>query len=100
MLTRRTFVSAAALAGARPSAAAPRAQVESIEVISLQPEYYCGWSTLARRMNGELLVAYSGGREQHVCPFGRVELIRSSDGGRKWSWPQVLMDSPIDDRDA
>jgi hypothetical protein len=68
--------------------------------ISLHPQHYHGWSTLVRRKNGELLVAYSGGREAHVCPFGRVELIRSSGAGQHWSWPEVLMDSMIDDRDA
>ena len=36
----------------------------------------------------------------HVCPFGRVEWMRSRDGGRTWSWPEVLLDSPIDDRDS
>jgi hypothetical protein len=80
--------------------AEPRARVESIEVISHQPELYCGWPTLARRANGELIAVWSGGRERHVCPFGRVEMMRSRDGGRTWSWPQVLMDTPIDDRDA
>jgi Neuraminidase (sialidase) len=27
-------------------------------------------------------------------------MMRSRYGGRTWSWPQVLMDTPIDDRDA
>ena len=71
-----------------------------IETISMQPAYYHGWPTMARRRNGSLLLVCSGGREQHVCPFGRVELMRSGDGGRTWTWPEVLMDSPIDDRDA
>jgi hypothetical protein len=74
--------------------------VEGIVTISQQPEFYHGWPTLLRRSNGELLVACSGGREAHICPFGRVELIRSSDGGNTWSWPEVLLDTPIDDRDA
>jgi len=77
-----------------------RARVESIAIISRQPGYYHGWPTLAARRNGELLLAYSGGREAHVCPFGRVELMRSRDAGRHWSWPEVLLDSPIDDRDS
>jgi sialidase-1 len=78
-----------------------RAQrIESIVTISRQPEYYHGWPTVALRRNGELLLAYSGGREAHVCPFGRVELMRSQDGGRHWSWPEVIWDSPIDDRDS
>jgi len=72
----------------------------SRKVISVQPDYYHGWPTVALRRNGELLIAYSGGREAHVCPFGRVELIRSEDEGRTWTWPEVILDSPIDDRDA
>jgi sialidase-1 len=66
-----------------------------------QPEkHYVGWPTLIRTRKGELLAAYSGGREAHVCPFGRVEFIRSADEGRTWSRPQVILDTPIDDRDA
>ncbi|WP_339911571.1 sialidase family protein [Symmachiella dynata] len=80
--------------------AGPKAVVESTEVISKTPEYYHGWPTLARRADGELLLVYSGGREHHVCPFGRVELMRSHDGGKTWSWPRVVLDGPIDDRDA
>src|SRR4030095_2883832 len=50
--------------------------------------------------SGELLVVYSGGRESHVCPFGRVELMSSRDQGTTWSWPRPLLDSALDDRDA
>ncbi len=82
------------------AAAASAASLPRTAVFSPQPEFYCGWPTLARRRSGELLVVWSGGREQHVCPFGRVEMMRSCDDGRTWSWPEVLMDSPIDDRDA
>lgn len=86
------------LAGAAISA--PNAKVEEIRAIGPQPRYYPGWPTLARTRSGHLFAAYSGGREQHVCPFGRVEIVRSTDNGRTWSWPQVVMDTPIDDRDA
>lgn len=98
-MTRRSFLSATAIA-ASPLSATPRARVENIKTISQQAEYYHGWPTLLRRKNGQLIVAYSGGREDHVCPFGRVEIIRSSDDGETWSWPEIVMDSPIDDRDA
>ena len=97
---RRDFICAAAPAAMLSAQTAARGRVESIEMISRQPEYYHGWPTLAARRNGELLLAYSGGRDAHVCPFGRVELMRSRDGGRRWSWPEVVLDSPIDDRDC
>jgi len=74
--------------------------IEENRVISWKPPLFHGWPTLARKKNGELLLAFSGGREAHVCPFGRLELMRSSDNGRTWGWPQVIYDSPGDDRDA
>jgi len=70
------------------------------KTISWFPNLYHGWPTLTRRSNGELLLVYSGGREAHVCPFGRVELTRSSDEGETWSFPRVVLSGPIDDRDA
>lgn len=89
-----------AFTGIGASPAAPRFTIEEIRTISWKPPLYHGWPTLARRSNGELLLVFSGGRESHVCPFGRVELMRSQDDGRTWRWPQVLLDGPIDDRDA
>ena len=80
--------------------AAPTIEVLETRVISRQPQDYHGWPTVARRRNGQLLLVCSGSREQHVCPFGRVELMVSSDQGKTWGWPQVLLDSAIDDRDA
>jgi sialidase-1 len=77
-----------------------KSTVHETRVISKQPKKYHGWPTLTRRANGELLVVCSGGREAHVCPFGRVELMRSKDDGKTWTWPRVLLDGPIDDRDA
>lgn len=82
------------------AASAPRAEINDLRVISWKPPLYHGWPTLTRRKNGELLLAFSGGREAHVCPFGRLELMRSKDDGRNWGWPQVIHDCPIDDRDA
>jgi hypothetical protein len=104
--TRRHLLkTAAAGAGAvlihsRRATATPRATVGEASVISHQPEIYHGWPTLTRRRNGQLLVVWSGGREAHVCPFGRVEMMRSDDDGQSWTWPRVLLDSAIDDRDA
>lgn len=95
-----TAAAAVGLATASLSRAAPASRLLDTRVISQLPEYYHGWPTLARRSNGELLVVCSGGREHHVCPFGRVDLIRSKDSGQTWSYPRVVLDGPIDDRDA
>jgi sialidase-1 len=84
----------------RAVAAAPKALIHETKVISHQPELYHGWPTVARRRSGELLLVYSGGRERHVCPFGRLELMRSRDEGKTWSWPCVILDPGIDTRDA
>lgn len=103
--TRRSFLTASAIgAGAlfvgRRAAAAPRAALLDTSVISLDDRHYHGWPTVARRKNGQLVAVCSGGREQHVCPFGRVDLFVSNDSGRTWSWPRTLLDSDLDDRDA
>ena len=90
----------AALGTSGRVSAAPRAEMHETKVISHLPDHYHGWPTLARRRSGQLLLVCSGGREAHVCPFGRVDLMRSDDGGGTWSWPRVVMDGPIDDRDA
>ena len=81
-------------------AAKPLAKVLSIKVVSLRSNIYHGWPTLALRHNGQLLLVCSGGREMHVCPFGQVELMRSDDDGKTWTFPRVLLDLAIDDRDA
>lgn len=78
----------------------PSLTVGPIRTISQSPELYCGWPTLTRRSNGQLILVWSGGREHHVCPFGRVDMMRSDDGGETWSWPRTLLDGAIDDRDA
>jgi hypothetical protein len=84
----------------RPEARPVQAVVDEVRTISRRPESYHGCPTLTRRRNGDLLLVCSGGREAHVCPFGRVELMSSTDNGRSWSEPRVLWDGPIDDRDA
>lgn len=104
--TRRGFLqTAAALAissrvGSAADRPAPEAVIESIDTISFQPHLYAGWPTLTRRENDELLLVWSGARESHVCPFGQVHMMRSRDGGQSWTFPRVLIDNAIDDRDA
>lgn len=73
--------------------------VDSITIISKDDSYH-GWPTVIRCAKGELLTVSSSGREEHVCPFGKVRLQRSTDDGATWSAPEVLVDGPLDDRDA
>ena len=106
-MTRRSMMSATA-AGVvsglaeriQADSKAPAITVHEIRTISEQSDRYHGWPTLICRREGELLVVCSGGRASHVCPFGRVELIRSSDDGNSWSYARTILDGPIDDRDA
>jgi hypothetical protein len=106
-LNRRQWLRGTAVAAsysvwgiASRAVAAPKVEIRETKVISHRPNLYHGWPTLARRAGGQLLLVCSGGREAHVCPFGRVELMRSDDDGATWGWPRVVMDSAIDDRDA
>ncbi|MEM9587019.1 MAG: sialidase family protein [Planctomycetota bacterium] len=89
------------LFGAGPSDTSRlKIEVDEVRTISQTTDLYCGWPTMTRRRNGQLVVVWSGGRESHVCPFGRVEMMRSDDDGETWTWPRTLLDGPIDDRDA
>jgi hypothetical protein len=75
-------------------------QVEDIWAIEAPGAGYASAPTLTKTQNGELMAVYSGGRKHHVCPFGQVHLITSRDEGKTWTWPRVLIDGAIDDRDA
>jgi hypothetical protein len=79
---------------------AQTAQVLETKSITPSEEPYAGWPTVARRANGELWVSWSGGRDGHVCPMGQVRAMTSKDDGATWTYPRVLLDSPIDDRDS
>ncbi len=70
------------------------------KVLLKQPENYLAWPTIGQTRSGEILVVFSGDRETHVCPYGKNQLIRSSDGGDTWSDPETVNNSPLDDRDT
>lgn len=63
------------------------------------PGKFGAWPSIAQTADGELLVVFSGDRKQHVDPYGKTLLVRSDDSGQSWSAPQVIIDSPLDDRD-
>ncbi|WP_215542250.1 sialidase family protein [Amycolatopsis sp. CA-230715] len=53
---------------------------------------------LVRLRDGSLFAAYREGAG-HVGMDGRLLSVTSTDGGRTWSAPRVLLDTPYDDRD-
>jgi len=75
------------------------ATIISTRPICREPGRYSAWPTITKTKEGELLVVFSGDRDLHVCPWGKIEMIRSSDDGRTWTDPEVILDTPVDDRD-
>lgn len=75
-------------------------KIGTVELIFEQDGKYVGWPTVLCRKSGELLVVFSGHRNGHICPYGKVQMIRSKDGGKSWSVPETLVNSPLDDRDS
>ncbi len=61
---------------------------------------YFGWPSIVQMDNGTLVVAASGLRNDHVCPFGRSVICTSTDDGKQWTSPTVVNDLPLDDRDT
>ena len=72
----------------------------SIKKRVVEADRYMGWATLTKTRQGELIVAFSGDRDAHVCPWGKTQIIRSLDQGRTWAKPETITDTPLDDRDA
>jgi len=65
-----------------------------------ETDRYIGWPTIAKTHEGELIIAFSGDRDSHVCPWGKTQIIRSRDEGKTWSAPETITSTPLDDRDA
>ena len=78
----------------------PEFEILSKRTICKEPGRYIGWPTIIRTRAGELIIVFSGDRDSHVCPYGKMEIVRSSDEGETWSDPVVIRNTPLDDRDA
>ena len=76
------------------------AKVEWTRPLLKDYDRYIGWPTAYRTSKGEILAVFSGDREGHICPYGKVQLTRSSDGGETWSKAETICNCAIDDRDA
>ncbi len=66
---------------------------------------YQAFTDICRLVNGDLLCVFYAGYGHVSLPKdgwlkgGRICMVRSSDEGKTWTAPQVLYDSPLDDRD-
>ncbi|HOZ48569.1 MAG TPA: sialidase family protein [Candidatus Hydrogenedentes bacterium] len=76
------------------------AEILSVQVLCKEPGRYIGWPSIAQTPGGDLLAVFSGDRTAHISPDGKVQMVRSEDGGQTWSAPETVFDSPIDDRDS
>ena len=61
---------------------------------------YCGWPTISRLQDGNLMAVFSGSRLKHVCPFGKTVACYSRDNGKTWTNPTEIINTPFDDRDG
>ena len=88
--------------GIRPSAPAdqPRAEIISEYVICKQPRRYIGWPSVALAGNGDVLIAFSGDRDWHVCPWGKIYVVRKPAGQDHFGEPKLVVNTPLDDRDV
>jgi len=77
-----------------------RAEILWTKVICKQPGRYIGWPTACVRKDGEILAVFSGDRDEHVCPWGKVQMVRSKDAGVTWTPAVNIANTPLDDRDA
>ncbi|NLG14120.1 MAG: DUF1080 domain-containing protein [Lentisphaerae bacterium] len=77
-----------------------RAQIIWTKTICKQEGRYIGWPSVCTRKNGQILAVFSGDREEHVCPWGKVQMIRSNDHGESWTEPETIVNGINDDRDA
>ena len=104
MKTFPLIISALLSAGACLADEAPKHVKDAVHgiVCSLpdEPLGYFGWPSIAKQDDGTICVVASGLRLGHVCPWGRTTLCKSRDNGQTWTAPQVVNNTPMDDRDA
>ena len=84
----------------QPSKEQARAEIKWVKEICVEKDRYIGWPTVCRLANGDLLAVFSGDRDSHICPWGKVQMVRSTDDGETWGAPVTIANGPIDDRDA
>jgi hypothetical protein len=79
----------------------PQRRADVIRHLSIyeSPSEYCAWPSLTKTSRGDLIVLFTRS-EEHLGPDGAILLSRSTDNGKTWLPPIVIVDSPIDDRES
>jgi len=72
--------------------------IKHIKIYASHNEY-CAWPAMIRAANSDLLVAFCI-NEEHLGPNGKIAMVRSTDNGKTWGMPEIICDTPIDDRHA
>ena len=57
-----------------------------------------GFFPVAQRLSDKRIAVVLRGGAAHVGIKGRLDIVFSSDDGKSWSTPSVVIDSPLDDR--
>jgi len=95
-----TVIVALLLLPAAAYAQAAKADIIETKIICMQEGRYIGWPTICRMQSGKLLIAFSGDRDHHICPWGKSQIITSDDDGKTWTAPVTVNCTPLDDRDT
>lgn len=61
---------------------------------------YFAWPTVTKLEGKRLIAVSSGFRKAHIDNESKVAVWYSEDEGKTWSEPQILVDTPLDDRDS
>lgn len=83
-----------------PAPRQARAEIAWTRPICIEKDRYIGWPSICRLADGDILAVFSGDRSGHVCPYGKLQMVRSKDDGETWSPPQTIANGFLDDRDA
>lgn len=68
-------------------------------VVISRPKQMYAWPGMIKISKEEILVAASE-RKNHLCPYGREVVVRSTDAGKSWTLPEEVYNSELDDRDS
>ncbi len=100
MRNRCLFAAVAVVAATHVAAAGESAEILWTRVIAAEEGRQCSWPSVAKSADGSIVVVFSGDREAHICPWGKVQMVKSVDSGETWSKPRTIGKTRLDDRDA